>query len=288
MPTLQANQTTATEIYHSILAEFVALAEQTDSARSDRTGTGTYSVFGRQYTYDLSDWTVPLLTTKRIHLRSLIAELLWILQGRTNVKDLQAVNVTIWDEWAKDNGELGPVYGHQWRGLGVDQVATVVQELKRNPYSRRLLVSAWNVEQLSEMALLPCHVLWQLYVENDGRLSLQFYQRSADLFLGLPFNIASYSLLLFLICKLVDREPARLVHSLGDLHLYSNHVEAAKTQLARVPKPSPRVQVDPMFTNLVDLNSYGLDGIHVMAESALFMLKDPYLSDPSIRAEVAV
>jgi thymidylate synthase len=213
--------------------------------KHDRTGTGTLSVFGCQLRFDLAAG-FPLLTTKRVHFKSVAHELLWFLRGETNVRALQQAGVSIWDEWADAQGELGPVYGHQWRswpdydGGHVDQLAGVLEEIRRNPDSRRLLVSAWNVAQVPEMALPPCHVLFQFYVAA-GRLSCQVYQRSADVFLGLPFNIASYALLTYLVAAVTDLVPGELVHTLGDTHLYLNHLEQARTQLARTPGALPQL-----------------------------------------------
>ena len=208
--------------------------------KEDRTGVGTISVFGYQMRFDLARG-FPLLTTKKMHLRSIIHELLWFLRGETNVRSLQANGVTIWDEWADEAGELGPVYGHQWRswaaadGRSVDQIAEVVEQIRVKPDSRRLIVSAWNVGQIDEMALPPCHCLFQFYVAN-GRLSCQLYQRSADIFLGVPFNIASYALLLQMMAQVTGLEPGEFVHTLGDAHLYLNHLEQARLQLSRPPR----------------------------------------------------
>lgn len=211
--------------------------------RDDRTGTGTLSVFGRQLRFDLSEG-FPLVTTKKVHLRSIIVELLWFLRGDTNVAYLQEHGVRIWNEWAREDGDLGPVYGKQWRawakadGQSVDQIKDVIEQIKTNPNSRRMVVSAWNVGQLGEMALAPCHCLFQFYVAN-GRLSCQLYQRSADVFLGVPFNIASYALLTMMIAKVCDLEPGEFVHAFGDTHLYLNHVDQAREQLSREPKALP-------------------------------------------------
>jgi thymidylate synthase len=226
------------------------------AVKGDRTGTGTRSVFGRQLRFDLRQG-FPLLTTKKLHLRSIVHELLWFLQGDTNVRYLQQNKVGIWDEWADADGELGPVYGKQWRrwsgpeGTEIDQMRWVVEEIRRNPDSRRLIVSAWNVADLPEMALMPCHALFQFYVA-DGRLSCQLYQRSADIFLGVPFNIASYALLTHMVAQVTGLGVGDFVHTFGDLHLYSNHLEQAREQLARAPLPLPRLELDPSVTDLFD------------------------------------
>lgn len=212
--------------------------------KGDRTGTGTLSVFGHQMRYDLQDG-FPLLTTKKLHLKSIIYELLWFLRGDTNVRWLQDHGVRIWNEWADENGDLGPVYGHQWRswpdyrGGTIDQIAQVEEMIKRNPNSRRMLVTAWNPAEVEDMALPPCHCLFQFYVA-DGRLSLQLYQRSADTFLGVPFNIASYALLLQMMAQVTGLQPGEFVHTTGDTHLYLNHLEQARLQLSRTPRPCPR------------------------------------------------
>ena len=224
--------------------------------RNDRTGTGTRSVFGWQMRFDLAAG-FPLLTTKKLHTRSIIHELLWFLRGDTNVRSLNAAGVSIWDEWADEDGELGPIYGHQWRswptpdGGRVDQIADVVDELRRNPESRRLIVSAWNPADVPRMALPPCHVLFQFYVAG-GRLSCQLYQRSADLFLGVPFNVASYALLTLMVAQVADLEPGEFIHTLGDAHLYRNHFEQAQHQLGRTPRRLPRMRLDPGVHSLFD------------------------------------
>ncbi len=224
--------------------------------KSDRTGTGTISLFGAQTRFDLSQG-FPLLTTKKLHLRSIIHELLWFLQGETNVKYLNENKVTIWDEWADEDGELGPIYGYQWRswpapdGRQVDQITQVIDQIRTNPDSRRLLVSAWNVADIPKMALAPCHTLFQFYV-SEGRLSCQLYMRSADLFLGVPFNIASYSILLMMIAQVTGLEPHEFVHTLGDLHIYRNHLEQVKLQLARKPRPLPAVTLNPAVDTVFD------------------------------------
>jgi thymidylate synthase len=219
------------------------------AARPDRTGTGAFGVFGRQMRFDLTEG-FPLLTTKRVHLKSIIVELLWFLRGDTNVRWLQERGVTIWDEWADADGELGPVYGKQWRswaapdGASIDQIAKLVAGLRADPYSRRHVVSAWNPAEVDQMALPPCHCLFQFHVSADGRLSCQLYQRSADMFLGVPFNIASYALLTMMTAQAVGLKPGAFVHTLGDAHLYSNHVEQARTQLSRAPRPLPTMRLN--------------------------------------------
>jgi len=224
--------------------------------KEDRTGTGTISIFGHQMRCNLDDG-FPLLTTKKLHLKSIIYELLWFLQGNTNVKWLQEHGVRIWNEWADENGELGPVYGHQWRswpdysGGAIDQIQQVVDTIKRNPDSRRMIVSAWNVAEVNEMALPPCHTLFQFYVA-DGRLSLQLYQRSADTFLGVPFNIASYALLLQMMAQVTGLKAGDFVHTFGDVHIYLNHIEQVKLQLTREPKPLPRMEINPDVKNIFD------------------------------------
>jgi thymidylate synthase len=222
--------------------------------KSDRTGTGTISVFGAQARFDLRSG-FPLLTTKKIHLKSVIHELLWFLRGDTNIGYLRENGVTIWDEWADDRGELGPVYGAQWRswraadGRTIDQMADIVRQIRENPDSRRLIVSAWNVGEIDKMALPPCHALFQFYV-HDGELSCQLYQRSADLFLGVPFNIASYALLTLMIARVCGLRPGEFIHSFGDLHLYLNHLDQARLQVSRDPRPLPTMRINPTVTDL--------------------------------------
>ena len=224
--------------------------------KGDRTGTGTLSVFGHQMRYDLQDG-FPLLTTKKLHLKSIIYELLWFLRGDTNVRWLQDHGVRIWNEWADENGDLGPVYGHQWRswpdyrGGTIDQIAQVEEMIKRNPNSRRMLVTAWNPSEVEDMALPPCHCLFQFYVA-DGRLSLQLYQRSADTFLGVPFNIASYALLLQMMAQVTGLQPGEFVHTTGDTHLYLNHLEQARLQLSRTPRPLPTMRINPDVKSIFD------------------------------------
>ncbi|MEM8679029.1 MAG: thymidylate synthase [Planctomycetota bacterium] len=247
--------------------------------KEDRTGTGTLSVFGHQMRFDLQAG-FPLVTTKRLHLKSIIHELLWFIQGSTNVEYLQSNGVSIWNEWADDAGDLGPVYGHQWRswagadGAAIDQLAEVIQQIRDQPDSRRLLVSAWNVGQLDQMALAPCHVLFQFYVA-EGRLSCQLYQRSADVFLGVPFNIASYALLTHLIAQVTQLEVGDFVHTLGDAHLYQNHLEQARLQQTRDPFPLPRLRLDP---NVKSIDAFRFQHIEVV----------DYQHHPHIPAPVAV
>jgi thymidylate synthase len=224
--------------------------------RPDRTGTGTLGVFGRQLRFDLSHG-FPLVTTKKVHLKSVIHELLWFLRGETNVRWLNERGVSIWDEWAREDGELGPVYGYQWRswpapdGRHIDQIANVLRELREAPHSRRMVVSAWNVADLDRMALAPCHALFQFHVA-DGKLSCQLYQRSADLFLGVPFNIASYALLTLMVAQVSDLAPGEFIHTFGDAHIYLNHLEQVDTQLARTPRPLPTMRLDPSVRSLFD------------------------------------
>lgn len=240
----------ADEQYHALLRRIL----DEGAAKADRTGTGTLSVFGHQMRFDLAEG-FPLLTTKRLHTRSIFGELLWFLRGSTNIGWLHENGITIWDEWADADGELGPVYGYQWRswptpeGGHIDQIARLVDGLRRNPDSRRHIVSAWNVGQLDEMALPPCHLLFQFYVA-DGRLSCQLYQRSADVFLGVPFNIASYALLTHMVAQVTDLEPGDFVHTLGDAHLYVNHLEQARLQLTREARPLPTLRINPAVRSL--------------------------------------
>jgi len=228
------------------------------ASKTDRTGTGTTSLFGYQFRFDLSKG-FPMVTTKKLHLKSIIYELLWFLKGDTNVAYLKEHGVSIWNEWADENGELGPVYGKQWRrwegrdGKIFDQLSDVIRQIKSNPDSRRMIVSAWNVAELPQMALMPCHALFQFYVA-DGKLSCQLYQRSADVFLGVPFNIASYALLTMMIAQVCDLEPGDFVHSFGDVHLYNNHIEQAKLQLTRKPLPLPVMKLNPNVKNIFDFN----------------------------------
>ncbi len=264
------------EEYHRLLRKVL----DHGSYREDRTGTGAYSVFGEQSRYDLSRG-FPLVTTKKLHLRSIIHELLWFLKGDTNIGYLKQHKVSIWDEWADDNGELGPVYGAQWRrwqgapgAEPVDQIARLLDGLKNNPYSRRHIVSAWNVPFIEQMALPPCHCLFQFFVA-DGRLSCQLYQRSADLFLGVPFNIASYSLLVLMVAQVCGYQPGDFVHSFGDLHLYKNHLDQARLQLSREPRPLPVMRLNPEVKDLFAFRfeDFTLEGY------------DPH---PAIQAPIAV
>jgi thymidylate synthase len=247
--------------------------------KSDRTGTGTKSCFGYQMRFDLQQG-FPLVTTKKLHLKSIIYELLWFLKGETNIAYLKEHGVSIWNEWANENGELGPVYGKQWRswegadGKIVDQVSDLVRQIKANPDSRRLIVSAWNVADLPKMALMPCHTLFQFYVA-DGKLSCQLYQRSADVFLGVPFNIASYALLTMMIAQVCDLEPGEFIHTFGDVHIYNNHIEQVNLQLSRKPLPLPTMKLNPSVKNIFD---YAFED---------FTLEN-YQSHPAIKAPVAV
>jgi len=224
--------------------------------KGDRTGTGTVSVFGYQMRFDLSEG-FPVITTKKLHLRSIIHELLWFLKGETNIQYLKENGVSIWDEWADENGELGPVYGSQWRnwptpdGKHIDQISQIIDQIKNTPNSRRIMVSAWNVSDVPNMALPPCHALFQFYVA-DGKLSCQLYQRSADVFLGVPFNIASYALLTMMVAQVCDLEPGEFIHTLGDAHLYSNHLDQTELQLSRTPYPLPKMKINPEVKNIFD------------------------------------
>jgi thymidylate synthase len=274
------------ELLRTLLAE--------GEARPDRTGTGTYGLFGYQMRFDLGAG-FPLVTTKKVHLRSIVEELLWFLRGETHVASLQAAGVTIWDEWAtaeqcarfgREAGDLGPIYGHQWRNFGatkdgaayrrdgVDQIRAVLDEIRRNPHSRRLIVSGWHPAEANQVALPPCHTLFQLYVQN-GRLSCQLYQRSADVFLGVPFNIASYALLTHLIAQVSGLAVGEFVHSFGDVHLYANHVEQARLQVSRAPRALPRLVLD---ASVADLFAFRAEHVRLLGY-------DPH---PHIRAEVAV
>ncbi len=247
--------------------------------KGDRTGTGTMSVFGHQSRYNLQDG-FPVITTKKLHLRSIIYELLWFLKGDTNIAYLKENGVKIWDEWADEEGNLGPVYGYQWRswpapnGKHIDQITQVVNQLKNNPNSRRIIVSAWNVGEIENMALPPCHAFFQFYVA-DGKLSCQLYQRSADVFLGVPFNIASYALLTMMMAQVCGLQPGDFIHTLGDAHLYSNHLEQAKLQLSRTPKKLPTMKINPKVTNIFDFTYEDFELIG-------------YEPDPHIKGAVAV
>ena len=261
--------------YHDLLRHVL----YTGAKKSDRTGTGTTSCFGYQMRFDLADG-FPLVTTKKLHLRSIIYELLWFLRGETNTQYLKDNKVSIWDEWADENGDLGPVYGKQWRrwetadGRVIDQMTWLVNEIKRNPDSRRLVVSAWNAGEIDQMALSPCHCLFQFYVA-DGKLSCQLYQRSADTFLGVPFNIASYALLTMMVAQVCGLEAGEFVHTFGDVHLYSNHIEQTKLQLSRELRPLPTMRINPSVTDLFDFTyeDFTLEG---------------YEPHPHIKAVVAV
>jgi thymidylate synthase len=247
--------------------------------KSDRTGTGTKSCFGYQMRFDLQ-YGFPLVTTKKLHLKSIIYELLWFLKGETNIAYLKEHGVSIWNEWANENGELGPVYGKQWRswegadGKIVDQISDLIKQIKTNPDSRRLIVSAWNVADLPQMALMPCHTLFQFYVA-DGKLSCQLYQRSADVFLGVPFNIASYALLTMMIAQVCDLEPGEFIHTFGDVHIYNNHIEQVNLQLSRKPLPLPTMKLNPSVKNIFE---FAFED---------FTLEN-YQSHPAIKAPVAV
>ena len=260
--------------------ELVHRALTEGERRADRTGVGTRSLFGHQIRFDLADG-FPLLTARRIHWRSVVHELLWFIRGETNVRYLRENGVSIWDEWADERGELGPVYGKQWRrwetadGEVVDQLRNVIEQIKRDPHSRRLIVSAWNVGDIPRMALAPCHVLFHFYVTGSGRLSCQLYQRSADLFLGVPFNIASYALLTHLVAQVTDLRPGEFVHTFGDAHLYENHLDQARELLARDPRPLPTLALDPAVR---EIDQFTFDGVRL----------ENYDPHPPIKAVVAV
>jgi thymidylate synthase len=263
---------------------------QSGTAKSDRTGTGTRSVFGYQMRFNLKDG-FPLVTTKKLHVRSIIHELLWFLKGDTNIRYLKENGVSIWDEWADENGNLGPVYGHQWRswpahdGTTIDQISNLIHQIKTNPDSRRLIVSAWNVADIEKMKLPPCHVMFQFYVSPPspeqqsrnikGNLSCQLYQRSADLFLGVPFNIASYSLLTMMVAQVCNMEAHEFIHTFGDVHLYSNHIEQAQLQLTRKPYLLPQIKLNPAVNNIFGFSYEDFELLH-------------YQSHPAIKAPVAV
>lgn len=261
--------------YHDLMRHVLENGVKKD----DRTGTGTLSVFGYQMRFDLGEG-FPLVTTKKLHLKSIIHELLWFLKGETNVGYLRDHGVTIWDEWADENGDLGPVYGAQWRswrtadGRVIDQISQIIDQIRTSPDSRRMIVSAWNVGELDKMALLPCHALFQFYVVN-GRLSCQLYQRSADIFLGVPFNIASYALLTMMIAQVCDLEPGEFIHTFGDAHLYLNHLEQARLQLEREPFPLPRMKINP---RVKDIFEFKFEDFELIG----------YRSHPHIKAQVAV
>lgn len=261
--------------YHNLLTHIL----ENGSQKHDRTGTGTISCFGYQMRFDLNEG-FPVLTTKKLHLRSIIHELLWFLKGDTNIQYLKDNGVRIWDEWADENGNLGPVYGYQWRswpapdGGHVDQITKLVESLKKNPDSRRHIVSAWNPALVDQMALPPCHCLFQFYVA-DGKLSCQLYQRSADTFLGVPFNIASYSLLTLMMAQVCDLQPGEFVHTFGDVHLYNNHLDQAREQLKRDPRPLPQMKINPAVKNIFDFKFEDFELVNY----------DPH---PHIKAEVSV
>lgn len=259
------------DLLHKIMNEGVE--------KDDRTGVGTLSLFGYQMRFDLQKG-FPILTTKKIHLKSVIYELLWFLKGDTNIRYLQEHGVRIWNEWADENGDLGPIYGAQWRswrgadGKTIDQIQWVINEIRQNPHSRRLIVSAWNVSELDKMALPPCHILFQFYIAN-GKLSCQLYQRSADVFLGVPFNIASYALLTMMMAQVTNLKPGEFVHTFGDVHLYRNHIEQAKLQLSREPFPLPTMKINPHIKEISDFQYEDFELIN-------------YQAHPHIKAEVAV
>jgi len=261
--------------YHDLMERVL----RSGAEKHDRTGTGTLSVFGHQMRFDLADG-FPMMTTKKLFLKAIIHELLWFLAGDTNVRTLQKNGVTIWDEWADAEGELGPVYGHQWRswpdghGGTIDQIANLISDIKRNPDSRRLIVTAWNPADVPKMALPPCHCLFQFYVAN-GKLSCQLYQRSADIFLGVPFNVASYALLTMMVAQVTNLEPGEFVHSFGDAHLYLNHLDQAREQLSRRPYPLPAMRINP---GVKDIFAFRYEN---------FTLEN-YQAHPTIRAEIAV
>lgn len=263
------------EQYHQLLQHILAHGTE----KSDRTGTGTLSVFGYQMRFNLEEG-FPLITTKKLHLRSIIHELLWFLKGDTNIQYLKDNKVSIWDEWADEEGNLGPVYGYQWRswptpdGGSIDQISQVIAQIKKNPDSRRLIVSAWNVACVNDMALPPCHTLFQFYVA-DGKLSCQLYQRSADTFLGIPFNIASYALLTMMVAQVCGLKAGEFIHTLGDTHLYLNHLEQAKLQLSRTPKKLPEIRINPSISSIFDFKFEDFELVGY----------DPH---PHIKAEVAV
>ncbi len=261
--------------YHALLQHILDNGAQ----KHDRTGTGTISVFGYQMRFDLNEG-FPLVTTKKVHLRSIVHELLWFLKGETNIQYLKENGVSIWDEWADENGELGPVYGKQWRswegpnGVVIDQVKELIEQIKKNPDSRRLIISAWNVAELPKMALMPCHTLFQFYVA-EGKLSCQLYQRSADVFLGVPFNIASYALLTLMIAQVCNLQVGDFVHTFGDVHIYNNHLEQVKLQLSRTPYPLPTMKLNPAVKDIFEFKFED------------FTLEN-YQCHPAIKAPVAV
>jgi thymidylate synthase len=261
--------------YHDLMRHVL----NNGTKKEDRTGTGTLSVFGHQMRFDLQDG-FPMITTKKLHLKSIIHELLWFLQGDTNIQYLKENGVRIWDEWADENGNLGPVYGHQWRswptadGRTIDQITNLIDMIKKNPDSRRLIVSAWNVADVDQMALPPCHCLFQFYVA-DGKLSCQLYQRSADIFLGVPFNIASYALLTMMVAQVTGLKPGEFIHTFGDAHLYSNHLDQAREQLSRTPYALPEMHLNP---HVKDIFGFKFEDFELVG----------YQAHPHIKAEVAV
>lgn len=277
-----ATQKVVNIFYLATMQQYLQLLQHildNGTEKTDRTGTGTISTFGYQMRFNLQKG-FPLVTTKKVHLKSIIYELLWFLKGETNIQYLKENGVRIWDEWADENGDLGPVYGKQWRswegkdGLSIDQITQLISQIKKTPDSRRLIVSAWNVGELSEMALMPCHNMFQFYVA-DGKLSCQLYQRSADVFLGVPFNIASYAMLTMMVAQVCDLEPGDFVHTFGDVHIYSNHIEQVKLQLSREPFPLPTMQINP---DVKDIFNFDFDDFTLLN----------YQSHPGIKAKVAV
>jgi thymidylate synthase len=265
--------------YQNLLTDVI----QNGVSTNDRTGVGTRSVFGRQVRFDLTDNKIPLLTTKKVHWKAIVIELLWFIRGETNTSFLHKHGITIWDEWQGKNGELGPIYGHQWRKWGGDQLKKVIERIKTNPDCRRLIVNAWNADQIDQMALMPCHTMFQFKVYGD-KLSCQLYQRSADIFLGVPFNIASYALLTHMVAKHCGLQAYEFIHTFGDLHLYNNHLEAAQLQLTRYPYNSPKIEIN--IDNPI-LFAENCDDLSWKEIEKAFQLVD-YTSHPPIKASVAV